>query len=347
MASCQMCFCDFDLGDESIICDNNHLFCIECINHYFTSIVNDKIIIDYFDKHEYIKCVLCDYCINEDSLLNSTIKKNYIKTARNISNTIVAKKTEISLIKSNSNFSNTLIIEIKDILTKCISCPYCKQPFIDFSGCLSLICAFCSKEFCGFCLKIHHGNHDGHDNVKSHIKLLSNTDRKYYGVHSDYFISNTGWTKLSDKIKTNAILDYLSHIRIDVVWKSIYDIIKILKRESLLSIENINILEEKIYSHNINGVHLLRIPIVFWTIYSSKHNIKIEKVIETIEITIENRIAIGKYVIDRVRNNYPNWKAIKHQIPGEDFSAVNYPPELSPIIFSAVSEWGVINKHWL
>ena len=78
-----------------------------------------------------------------------------------------------------------------------------------------------------------------------------------------------------------------------------------LKKESLLSIENINILEEKIYSHNINGVHLLRIPIVFWTIYSFKHNITIEKVIESIEITIANRIAIGKYVIDRVRNNYP------------------------------------------
>ena len=43
----------------------------------------------------------------------------------------------------------------------------------------------------------------------------------------------------------------------------------------------------------------------------------------------------------------PNWKAIKHKIPGEDFSAVNYPPELSPIIFSAVTEWGIINKHWL
>ena len=88
------------------------------------------------------------------------------------------------------------------------------------------------------------------------------------------------------------------------------------------------------------------LDVVFWTIYSSKHNIKIETVIQTVEITAANRMAIGKYVIDRVRNNYPNWKAIKHQIPGENFEAVNYPPELSPIIFSAITEWGKINKHW-
>ena len=346
MTSCQLCLCNFELTDEIIICDNNHLFCISCMEHYLTVSINDKIIIDYFDKHEYLKCSLCNSSIDEDSILNSTIKKKYIKSTRNISNTLVAKKTETLMIKSNTSFSKTLISEIKDILTNCISCPYCNQPFIDFSGCLALICSFCSKQFCGFCMKKHKNNSDSHENVSSHINTLSIKDKEYYGSHSNYFITKKGWFLLSNKIKTEHIIEYLSKIRIDVVWKSLNDIIIILKKENLLPLDNINNLEAIIYSHNTNGVHLLRIPLVFWTIYSSKHNLKIENVIKTIELSTKNRIDIGKYVIDCVRHNYPNWKAIKHQIPGEDFEAVNYPPELSSIIFNAIIKYGVLNKHW-
>ena len=250
------------------------------------------------------------------------------------------------MIKSNTSFSTTLISEIKDILTNCISCPYCNQPFIDFSGCLALKCSFCSKQFCGFCMKKHLYNSDTHSNVSEHINALSDTDKNRYGSHSNYFISKSGWIKLSNKIKCDSIIEYLSKIRIDVVWKSLNDIITILKKEELLPINDITNLEEIIYSHDTHGVHLLRIPIIFWTIYSSKNNCKIEDVIQSIELSVDNRINIGKYVIDRVRSNYPNWKAIKHQIPGETFLAVNYPPELSSIIFSAITEWGILNKHW-
>ena len=54
----------------------------------------------------------------------------------------------------------------------------------------------------------------------------------------------------------------------------------------------------------------------------------------------------GKFVIDKVRKEYPDWKAIKHYVPGEDFQAVNYPPELSSIIFSAIEEWGNSRNFW-
>jgi len=179
-----------------------------------------------------------------------------------------------------------------------------------------------------------------------HIKKLSKKEKEFYGFHSQYFISDDGWSKWSENLKVNAILEYLGTIRIDVVWKSTTKIITMLNEEKLLSKINIDKLEESIYSHNVNGVHLIRIPLIFWTLYSSKKDRRIEDVIRTENLSTETRIIIGKYVIDRVKAKYPDWKAIKHIVPGEVFTAVNYPPELSSIVFSAVNDWGKLNQYW-
>ena len=142
------------------------------------------------------------------------------------------------------------------------------------------------------------------------------------------------------------ILDYIATLRIDIVWKSTPQIIKKLRDDKLFTEKNINKIEERIYSHDVNGVHLIRIPLIFWTIYSSNNYMNIENVIKTVNLSTDTRISIGKYVIDRVRARYPDWKAIKHIVPGEEFSAVNYPPELSSIVFSAVNDWGKLNEYW-
>lgn len=345
MTNCQLCFCNADLNDI-IRCPKDHTFDTECFSNYLSSTRNDKSFIEYFRKHNCIKCISCDEGIDKKQLLKSSIVENYMDTVVSISTSLTAEDTKAQMIKSNSSFSDTIIKEIKDDIIN-LKCPHCKQSFYDFSGCLALTCSFCHKEFCGFCLKIHSNYmYNGHECVRSHTTKLTEQEIQQYDFHGTFFISELGWTLWSDKLKMEAILEYLNKIRYEVVLKSLNDIIIVLKKEELLTEKNIILLEEKIYSHDTSGVHLIRIPLVIWTLYSSKNYIKIEDAIRTLEITTNDRISAGKFVIDRVRKEYPDWKAIKHNVPGEQFQAVNYPPELSSIIFSAIEEWGKFKKFW-
>lgn len=256
------------------------------------------------------------------------------------------------MIKTNDeskSAANILISEIEKILTNCISCPYCEQVFYDFAGCLALVCSNCNKPFCGVCLKKDISMHDSrscHVHVKNCIKSFSKTNISYYEFHSEYFIANTGWPKLQEKLKVDAILKYLSTIRFEVLWKAADNIIMYLNKNKLLMDNNIKQLEQGIFSHDINGVHLIRIPIVFWMIYSVKYDMKVESVMKTVEFNTRNRVNCGKYVIDYIRKKFPYWKAIKHRIPGEDFEAVNYSPEISSYIYDAVTEWGKLEQFW-
>jgi len=343
--SCLICTCDFTEDEEKIKCDKNHEFCVDCVKLYLTTINCDMI--DYWNKHESLKCPChnCSSFIDEDVLLNSSVKREYVKTTRNITNSITAKNTETQMMKSNVDSSNTLINEIIDLLTKSISCPYCGQPFYDFSGCLALTCCSCNRVFCGFCLKIHK-NSDANKNVKEHIKKLSREDIEFYGFTESNLISQEGWIKWSEKLKMEKILDYIRTLRIDILWKSTPRLIKKLQDDKLLTEKNIKIIEEKIYSQDVNGGHPIRISLIFWTLYSSKNDKKIEDVIKTVKFSTDIKISIERYVNDKVRSRYPDWKSMETIIPGEKSRSVIYPHELSSIVFSAVNEWGKLNEYW-
>lgn len=349
MTKCGICLVNFD--SEFISCNNNHKFDEECISHYFDTL-NSESTLNYWRKHNKIKCVLCDGFFEEDEFFNKSICKKYIKTTRqiiiDISSIDTEKRIINEMIKENqtktTSVSNQIIKEIKDILTNCISCPYCNKAFIDFTGCLALECANCNKEFCGICLKIHE-NSDSHKNVLSHTQNFIKEDINIYGV-DNYYMSTSGWELWSDKIKVDAIVQYLSNIRLNILWQATPDIIQVITKENLLKKENIIKLEHIIYSHDNYGVHLVRLPVIYWNIYSIKYDIKIENIFRDIEIPSEDRISIGIYVLKAVKKEYPNFKQIKHYIPGESFAAINYPPELLYLITKAIEDWGKINERW-
>jgi hypothetical protein len=126
-----------------------------------------------------------------------------------------------------------------------------------------------------------------------------------------------------------------------------YQLEESFRKEKLLSKESWNIIEEKIYSHKYSdSIHLIRLPLIFWTLYSSKKNMKIEDVIKNIELSTQTRIQLGTFILNTVKEIYPYYKPIKNNVPGCDFSAINYHPQLLPIITSASHEFGKLYGYW-
>ena len=350
MTTCCICLCE--ISDECcFMCFNDteqHFYCTPCMETYLGSDMINETVLNFWEKNETIKCSYCDFGISEDQFLYSPLVKLYSKISRSISNSIIAKQTKAMMVKSNSDCSQTLINEILGLLTTCIACPNkrCRQPFYDFDGCAALTCSFCHTDFCGICLKIHPDAFDSHDMVKSHTLKMTPEMLELNGFTDVHFMTSDGWKKNSERLKIKAIVEYLQTIRVDILWASFDDIIQVLRSRELLTESSLKMLEEKVYSHNVNGVHLIRLPIVFWTIYSAKHYKRIEDVIAKVELSVRNRISLGMDVLEAVKRKYPKWKQIKHPVPGEDFSAINYPPEMYPIIFSAVTKWGRSYGFW-
>lgn len=351
---CNICS-DYITSEEYISCNNNCKYhTTPCMKEYLSNANKDPKIINDWEKNKKIKCPFHDYeCkeyIEEDSFFNSSLLKQYVEVTRNIISVISYKeaeeKFECIMKKDNTNnMFETIMKNIREILTNAISCPDCKHPFVEFSGCLALNCESCGCNFCGICMKKHlHDN--GHDSVISHYNTFSIEFKDKYGFHSNYFITTEGWIKWREKIKVDEIMKYLSTVRIDIIWTAMNDIRRTLIEENLISFENVKILEEKIFSHDKLGIHLVRIPNVFWILYSTKFDMKFEYVITHIILSENMRIDIGKHVIFMIRKKYPAWRDIKHKIPGESFYAVNYPPELLPLIAEAIDEWCIKNNIW-
>tara|TARA_Y100000389_G_scaffold108231_1_gene105377 strand:- start:972 stop:2039 length:1068 start_codon:yes stop_codon:yes gene_type:complete len=349
--TCCICFCDIE--DECFTCDGSDNYCSDCMESYLKSTtIMESNQLGFYEKHNAIKCMMCDFKLNDNTLLKSSLNKEYLKIVVNISNSIVAKKTEAMMMKANNesnSASQILISEIEKILTNCICCPYCKQVFYDFAGCLALTCSSCNKSFCGACLKPDRSMVDSrtcHIHVKKCIKTYDHKDQQYFKFHSSYYIEQTGWPKLQEKFKVDSILEYLNTIRFEVLWNAANDILSYLNKNKLLEINNLERLETSIFSHDANGVHLIRMPIVFWMIYSVKYDMKVEDVMKTVRFETKDRIDCGKYVIECIRRRYPKWRAIKHKVPGEDFEAVNYSPEISAHIYDAITKWGEFRRFW-
>jgi hypothetical protein len=120
------------------------------MKHYLSSIRNDYNFINYYEKNNQIKCYSCDSHFEHNTLLKSSIINEYFNTIINIVATITTRNNEL---ENRSNSNNDIFTVIRNLLTECISCPYCKQAFNDFDGCLALKCSRCSKGFCGFVLE--------------------------------------------------------------------------------------------------------------------------------------------------------------------------------------------------
>lgn len=340
--------------------DAGHTFhAADCFPQYLRSASEDREAHDYYEKQAAIRCPShfegCSGHVTVESVAGGGVEalKAFLSCSQSVACTVerratvarVEREAMKATAEANAGLALRMVGDVRDVLTKALSCPHCQAPFIDFSGCLALTCAACSREFCGVCCQLHRGTADGHAAVTQCLAKLSAADLKHYDFHSTYFISAKGWTLWSDRLKVQAVLAFLQTLRRDLVWDAYGEIEKALKKEQLLGDASCETLAKKIYSHDVDAVHLVRIPNTFWLLYSTKKNAKFEDVVQRVALSQAERLDVGKVILARVRKSFPSWVAVKNTVPGEQFEAINYPPEFLPLITKVMDEWGR-GKYW-
>jgi hypothetical protein len=215
---------------------------------------NDYNFINYYEKNNQIKCYSCDSHFEHDTLFNSSIKDEYLNTIMNIKETIASRNAEP---ENRSNSNNDIFTVIENLLTECISCPYCEQAFNDFEGCLALKCSRCSKGFCGICLEEHYNELDSHLYVKYHTSRLSKQQMKKYKMNGPLFMNKDKWNiYIKEKIQVKKICEIIckknSELPINNRESNINNIIMMISNQKLLSEISISKLKKfiKIFENN-------------------------------------------------------------------------------------------------
>lgn len=376
--TCSICF--MDSNDESsdgnslffVDCNGEntkHSFCHECVERFLVEQVirdKDQKAVYYYKNNKKIPCPMlghCNNCISEDEVydLPKTVTKTFYNACKNLDLEILEKNytdREKKVVENavndaiqeqnNQQIVKNVISKIMEILTDAIACPYCKKTFVDFSGCMALTCSACGKGFCGVCMKIHSEQaslKDAHDSVLNCVGSLPQNICQKYGL-GGYFMNGPYWELWKERIKVNGINLYLKTLHKEVVLKNYNSILQEIKKSDLLTQEGIDMLSEMVFSHDMDSVHLVRIPNVYWLIYSTKHNVKFEDAVNFAILDSDDRKNVGLSIVAEIRKLYPNWKDVKKKVPGETFMAVNYPPEFMGIIAKVIEDWGIEKDRW-
>lgn len=339
-----------------------HVVCRFCLDGYLDAVTSapDKRLLDGYAKTGGLRCPLCEEAVDESELFATVrcgaLLRKYGTVVRRVANAVERRLAlEESLKKQEGEAANGKVVEhvlgkVDELLSTSISCPHCGAAFFDFNGCMSLSCGLCNKEFCGVCLTVHPRTADGHAAVLECLQGLPESELEKFGMRrGDYFMSNAGgenWERWKERIKVGAVLRYLGTLTKDVVWGVVQDLLRHLRGSKLLSEAAVDELQRKVFSHDVNAVHLIRIPNIFWLLYSSKHDVLFERAVELRALAQEERIQIGQLVVAAVRKRYPGWMAMKERVPGEAFDAINYPPEAMSIIAKVIEQWGAGRGIW-
>jgi hypothetical protein len=237
-----------------------HILCSGCLTDFFNSEITEPsdAIYLYYADNRLIKC-MCDQKCTGFFTIES------IQKLLNEYEMPIFEKFIISLNQACSHeiSNNTTVLDTKEkvinsmnnILTTSVSCPYCRAPFYDFSGCLALTCANprCKKNFCGLCMQKHKYATDPHMMVLVCGKKLSTVQITEYEIHS-YFMSSSKWELWKERQKLKEMIKWLVNLGYSKILLFKNDIIIYLKKMGLLNAKTIFNLEkiidnEKIYEN--------------------------------------------------------------------------------------------------
>lgn len=373
---CAVCLCEVEDGEQFVSCSvagpagagaaasasEPHAHVVhaeECFPQFMLSVSQERESVDFFEKTQSIRCPShhdgCDGVVTLEAASRGgpVALKCFVNCSQTVACSLerrttvahVERESMKASAEANTNLAERMLCDVRDVLTNAISCPHCHAPFLDFSGCLALTCAGCSRGFCGVCCKVHARTADGHQAVAECVGRLSAAEKKQYDFHSTYFISSPGWKQWSERLKVAAVVAFFQTLRRDLVWDAFGHIDKGLKNEDLLGEQSRLELATKVYSHDVGAVHLVRIPITFWLLYSAKKGVTFEDAVRAVALPQEAKINLGKRILNKVQKMYPSWVKVKTPVPGESFEALNYPPEFMPLIAKEIESWGV-GKYW-
>ena len=356
---CSICCCEIEDDAATLCCagDERHFIDGDCFTHLLGTLGSDSGSLTFFKQHRALKCPLCTAGISADLVYASgdaVLIKNYVETTQQMACSIERLEAQAQAEKqaiedsadAKKNLVRRMLTEIDDVMTSAIACPHCATPFFDFAGCLSLTCANCAKEFCGVCLKKHGRTTDGHQQVAECTSKMAADQLKQFDFHSTYFISGTGWERWREKLKCEALYDYLRGLRQELVWEYFHQIAQKLTTEKLLAKPTVDQLKNMVFSHKHgDNLHLVRLPNCFWLIYSAKKNVRFIDAVQRVQLTSDELKDMGLVVVARIRKAFPNWEAVRKQVPGETFQSINYPVECLPLIAEAIADWGK-GRYW-
>lgn len=356
-AFCCVCTCEVEPGEASIQCADgkHHIHDGECWEQFLRSLEQsaEKKVCEFWAANQALPCPhgLCKSHIPEGAALSTAQAPLYARTTRQIAcaaeREVTAESVRKEMLKESkearSGAATHITSEIRRLVSACICCPFCKAVFYDFEGCLALTCHRCTREFCGICLKPHGDMRDGHQMVASHQKTFTPQQVSQFQLNLPYFMNATKWPLWREKLQLEAIIVYLKTLRKEVVWESFDHVTQAIRAEKILSEGSIAQLHVAVFAHDVGAFHLIRLPVMFWLLYSAKKSCRFE---EAEELTQDQRMSMGKHVVDKIRRRFPSWQPIKNRVPGETFEAINYPPELLTDVAQGVEEWGTNQGLW-
>jgi hypothetical protein len=327
----------------------------------------------------------CRNHLDEETIIRiPSVVKPYLDGCIKLETTVLsnklAKEYEEKERKAIENIENPQAVELimKKIDKKClfptnaenykeypIRCPYCNVPFIDFDGCAAINCMNCRNHFCVICMKKTE-DHDlsnkdpyidaGHYAVNLCMNKLSEEIKRKYNMNSLYYIGQIGnqadvkdkWQKWCQRIIAIDINNHFKTLHKEIILKNFDIILQKIREKNYDNFkeDGIVILSEMVFSHDMDAVHLVRIPNIYWLIYSTKHNVKFEDSVQHATLNQDDRKNIGTAIITEIRRLYPNWRDVKNKVPGETYPAVNYPPEFLGIIAKIIENWGITAGRW-
>lgn len=358
---CCSCYTD----ESEINCSQGHQYCDECFGSYLRDNISaerSKKSIEHYSKKGTIPCIYndCKGSFDEDDILglSKETMKEYCKTSKILCSEMAEMERQnlmnnvIHHQDNNKQIVETIVTKIREILTNCISCPYCGKTFFDFEGCLALNCSYCDNGFCGLCLKKHDSRDP--DSTKSALthtwvtecsNKLQGEVKELYGING-YFMNSAKWPLWKERIQIVAINTYLKTLNKEIVLGNVNYIIAEIQNGKHLTQDGLNSLTNMLFSHDVDHVYLIRIPVMFWLIYSAKHSMKFEETVKKIVFSPDERKDVGTFIVQSIRKEFPKWKDVKNYVPGESFQAINYPPEFLERISKLIEAWGIKNKKW-
>ena len=340
-----------------IVCTKGHAVCYPCVASFLSSQAQapDKTMLEDWKASKVIHCAMLHSCqghIERNEILGLSAdvsgkcldlccrlaeRETFEETAKNKSNDAAAAPTHVA---------GHLLSKIKDLMT--MSCPHCDTSFNDFDGCMLLHCAnpACQKPFCGLCCSKHRKEYsDPHDMVLQCANALPVEVRQQYHIEG-FFMNSDSWPAWKEHLQIERIISYLQTLRYDVVWDSFSSIKDDLLKGKLMSSNGVERIRTAVFSHSLGSLFLVRVSNVFWLIYSSRRDITFEEACQRHPLSPEERKGMGLCIVKAIRAKYPSWQDIKCRIPGEHFDAINYPPELLPLIATEIDKWGTAHGVW-